>query len=81
MRETRCNHHIELHVLEPVSSSGCCKGLPRSHRFDKPSSYRNLALVGVLNLGCNINGTRLVRPCKRLTGNWGIGGTLDAELD
>ena len=60
MRGTRCNHHIELRVLEPESSSWCCKEPPRSHRFDRPSSYRNLTLIGALNPSRDVNGTHLV---------------------
>ena len=60
MKGTRCNHHIELRAQEPLSSSCRYKELPKSHRFDRPSSYRNLTLIGALNPSRDVNGTHLV---------------------
>ena len=81
MRGTRCNHHIELRVLEPESSSWCCKELPRSHRFDRPSSYRNLALIGALNSSRDVNGTHSVRTSERSSKTGGSVGRLTLRLN
>jgi len=33
------------------------------------------------NLSRDVKGTHLVRPRERSSENWGIGGTLDADLE